>query len=323
MNTQNPKSARTTITVLSLLCIILAGGTIYSLSQLRDLESAQADMQKKLDAEAKEAKDLAADAAHWRKQRDNLLGQNSNASKPADADKSASKRILSQDELKTLVKNPMMQSMIASQQSAAIAMTYSAMLDHFKLAPEERDYLQKLLVDKQMVQVNLGMQMMNASMSPEDRAALGQQIGQGMADDDAKIKTFLNDDKDYAYYQTYTQQEPERLEVGMLQTSLGDNALSADQSEALANLLSDSRNSYPFTVNFYDHRNFGNPGVINSTSINKFLDEQTQFQASLVEKAAGLLTPAQLEAFKQNQANVRQMTRMQMNSIQQLTGSGQ
>jgi len=323
MNTQNPKSNRTVITILALLCAILAGWVVQSRNQISDLESAQADTQKKLEAEMKSAKANADAAARWRKQTDSLIAQSGPSAAATDADKSARKRNFAPDELATLIKNPAFNSMIASQQSAVIGMTYGALLDRFKLAPAERDYLQKLLVDKQMVQVNLGMQMMNAALSPEDRAALGQQIGQGMADDDAKIKTFLNDDNDYTYYQTYTQQEPERLEVGMLQSSLGANALSAEQSDALANLLNDSRNSYPFTVNFYDHRNFGNPAVLNNTAINKFFDEQTQFQASVAEKASTILTPAQLEAFKQNQTSVRQMTKMQMNSIQQLTGNPQ
>ena len=199
--------------------------------------------------------------------------------------------------------------------------TYSALLDHFKLAPDERDYLEKLLMEKQMVQVNLGMQMLNASLSPQERGALGRQIQQGMQDSEAKIKTFLNDDQDYGYFQSYAQQEPERLEVGMFTQSVG--GLDATTSEALETMLNDSRNSYPFTVNFYDHRNFGNPAVLNSAAINQFLDEQTKFQADVAEKASTLLTPAQQEAFKQNQAAVRQMTKMQLNSIIQLTGTGQ
>jgi len=325
MNTQNPKSNRAILALLIFTCAILVGWVVQSRSQINDLQTAQADMQKKLDAEMKSAKANADAAARWRKQSDSLLAESTpqNSTAPTDADKSASKRKLSSEEMQALVKNPVMQSMIASQQSAVIGMTYSALLDHLKLAPEERDYMQKLLVDKQMIKVNLGMQMMNASLAPEDRAALGQQIGQGMAADEAQIKSFLNDDKDYAYYQTYTQQEPDRLEVGMFQSSLGDNALSSDQSEALANLLNDSRNNYPFTVNLYDQRNFVNSTATSPDSINKFLDEQAQYQATVAEKAATLLTPAQQQAFKQNQAAMRQMIKMQLNSIQQLTGNSQ
>lgn len=323
MNSTKPKSGRLGQVILALIIGALALAVAFSRSEINRLQSAQADLQQKLDAETKRAKSLAADAASWRKQTDSLLGQAGEMQKEAaaTADKSSSKRNFSKEELATLSKNPALQSLIASQQSAIIGITYSALLDHFKLAPDERDYLEKLLMEKQMVQVNLGMQMLNASLSPQERGALGRQIQQGMQDSEAKIKTFLNDDQDYGYYQTYAQQEPERLEVGMFTQSVG--GLDATTSEALATMLSDSRNSYPFTVNFYDHRNFGNPAVLNSAAINQFLDEQTKFQSDVAEKASTLLTPAQQEAFKQNQAAVRQMTKMQLNSIIQLTGTGQ
>jgi len=57
--------------------------------------------------------------------------------------------------------------------------------------------------------------------------------------------------------------------------------------------------------------------------VNKFLDEQAQYQAQVADKAAALLTPTQLQAFKQNQAAMRQMTKMQMSNIVQMSGGGQ
>lgn len=109
----------------------------------------------------------------------------------------------------------------------------------------------------------------------------------------------------------------------MFEASLADSdPLDAATSEALAKLQNDARKSFPFTVDFYDQQNFGNAGALNGPSVQRFLDEQAQFQAQVAEKAAGLLTPARLEAFKQNQATVRQMSTMQLNSIVQLTGGG-
>ncbi len=303
------------------MCAGLAGWLVQSRSEINDLKAAQADLTQKLDAETKRTRVASAEAANSRKQMGNVIGEAGALQKAVDAEKAANKRNFTKEELATLSKNPALQSLIASQQSAIIDMTYSAMLDRFKLAPDERDYLEKLLMEKQMVQVSLGMQMMNSALSPEERMALGRQIGQGIQESNAKIRNFLNNDQDYAYYTDYAKQEPERLEVGMFTQSVG--GLDATTSESLATMLSEERASYPFTVNFYDHSNFGNPAYLNAATINKFLDEQTQFQATVAEKAAGLLTPAQQEAFKQNQTAVRQMTKMQLNSIIQLTGAQQ
>jgi hypothetical protein len=175
-----------------------------------------------------------------------------------------------------------------------------------------------------MVEVTNGMQMMNPALSPDERAALGHQIGQGMAADDAKIQDFLNSDSDYATYQSYSGQETERTEIGMFESSLtGDNALDPATADSLAGLLADSRKSFPFTVDFYNKVNFGNPAVLNMPTVNTFLDEQAQFQGQVADKAAALLNPAQLQAFKQNQAAMRQMTKMQMSNIVQMSSGGQ
>jgi hypothetical protein len=76
-------------------------------------------------------------------------------------------------------------------------------------------------------------------------------------------------------------------------------------------------------VDFYNKVNFGNPAVLNMPTVNTFLDEQAQFQGQVADKAAALLNPAQLQAFKQNQAAMRQMTKMQMSNIVQMSSGGQ
>ncbi|HVU38285.1 MAG TPA: hypothetical protein VHC95_08120 [Opitutales bacterium] len=320
----NPKKTNRWLTFsVVVLFAAVVGWVAHTAGQLDDLHAQVADLQQQLATETKSAKAYAADAVHWRKQAESLLGQAGGLQKAAatSTDPSARKRNFTTEELQTIGKNPALQNIISSQQTAILNTTYAALLDHLKLAPDERDYMQKLLLEKQMVQVTLGMQMMDPTLPADQRAALGRQIGEGLAAEDAKIHDFLNSDQDFAYYQTYAQQEPERLEVGMFAQSLdGANALDPATSDQLATMLNDSRNTYPFTVNFYDHRNFGNPAVLNSAAVNQFLDEQTKYQAAVAEKAATLLNPAQLEAFKQNQAAMRQMTKMQLNSILQLSG---
>jgi hypothetical protein len=181
--------------------------------------------------------------------------------------------------------------------------------------------MQKLLVAKQMDKINIGMQYMNPSLSADDKTALGQQFVQAQQTDEANMHTFLNDDADYATYQAYSQQETEHTEVGMLETALGSGQqLDPATADSLASLLSSTRQSFPFTVDFNNESNFANPALITGTNVNKFLDEETQYQAQVADKAAQLLTPAQMDAFKQNQAAMMQMNKQKLNSILQLSG---
>jgi hypothetical protein len=329
MKPSSPAANRKLIPGLAVACIILMILAAWLDQQITNLSADNASLKKSLADSDKRARDATAEAIRWHKQADSLLAQAGPAAatnpdgSAADASAGDHKRNFHPEEVAALASSKGMQSLIASQQAALIAMTYKDLLDRFKLSPQERDYMQKLLLDRQMVQVSNGMQMMNPSLSPEDRAALGQQIMQGVQADDAKIHDFLNSDSDYAAYQGYSQQEPERTEVGMFESSLGDaNALDPATADSLAGLLADSRKSFPFTVDFANKANFANPAVLNAPTVNKYLDEQAQFQAQVADKAAALLTPAQLEAFKQNQAAMRQMSKMQLNNIVQMSGGG-
>jgi hypothetical protein len=312
---------------LAIACLILMGLLAWSQEQATSLNTKNADLDKSLAAAEKRARAAEADAIHWRKQTESLLaatGQSAPAPGPANSPAEDHKRNLHPEEVSAMVNSQGMQSVIASQQSAVIAMAYKDLLDRFKLSPTERDYMQKLLLDRQMVQVTNGMQMMNPALTPEERRTLGLQIMQGVQADDAKIHDFLNSDADYATYQSYTQEETEPPEVGMFESSLGaDNALDPATADSLASLLADSRKNFPFTVDFNNKANFANPAVLNTPTINKFFDEQAQFQAQVADKAAALLNPAQLQAFKQNQAALRQMSKMQLSNIVQMSGGGQ
>lgn len=222
-----------------------------------------------------------------------------------------------------MLKSPMMQKIMASQTAAVMQTTYARLMEKLDLTPEERDHLLNLLIEKQTNLQNLGMQMMNPNLSTEERTGILNQLRDAWISGEAKVREFINDDADFAYYQKYNQQEPERKEVGMFESSLpADSALDAATADALATLQNESRKKFPFTVDFYNQENFGNVAALNTDSVRTFLDEQSRFQAQVAEEAARLLNPTQLDLYKKNQAAVRQMAAMQLNTIVQLAGGG-
>ena len=84
--------------------------------------------------------------------------------------------------------------------------------------------------------------------------------------------------------------------------------------------MNSTRQNFPYTIDFNNESTYGNVSLLTGPNVNKFLDEQTQYQALVATQAAQLLTPAQLDAFKQNQAAMTQMTRQKLNSILQMSG---
>jgi hypothetical protein len=327
----NPQKSKLTILIVLLslgmgvLCVVLMAWNARLRSELAALKQETGSLRVRLEAEHHPkppanpvTKGRAAQASR------DLPSDTSTTLQPAGASTpptSETKRQVNAEELSAMLQSPILQKIMASQTAAIMQMTYERLMDHFELSPEERDYFQRLVVEKQSNLQNLGMQFMNPGLSAEDRQALAQRLQEAWTNGEAKIRTFLNDDADFAYYQTYNEQEPERKEVGMFESSLGGgDALDAATSDALAKLQSDARKNFGFTVDFYDQKNFGNTSVLTTAAVQKFLDEQSAFQFQVAEKAAGILTPAQLQVYKQNQATVRQMTSMQLTSIVQMAG---
>jgi hypothetical protein len=329
MNTPPTKSKRTilALAIAGLLWIALLVWVLQLRGEISDLQADAAKLPP-LEEAAQKAK---AEAARWKAKAESLQELTDSAA-PAPAApaattdataKSDHKRNLDPGELASIMKNPAMHAIMGAQTAAMVKMTYGDLMNKLQLSPDERDYFQNLLVEKQMNLIGLGSQLMNPALSADDRAAIVQQLQTGYAADDAKISSFLNSDTDFASYQAYSKEEPDRMEVGMLESSMtGPDALDSATSDALSNLLNTTRTSFPFTVDFYNQANFAKPQLLTSANVDNFLTEQEQYQAQAAEKAAAVLTPAQLEAFKQNQTAVHQMSKMQLGSILQMSGGG-
>jgi len=336
MNSPTFKSNRLVIVVilgLCALCLALGVFVFRSQREVARLSNDHASLKRQLEVATHEAAQKPADSAadeqppvvdETATRAQDSTATTSSPSAVSETDESPERRRRIAEDAAAMMRSPMMQQIMASQTAAAIQMTYRHLARQLEFAPEESDHFFKLLANKQTNIQNLGIQLMNPGLTDDQRTQTMQQLTAAWQDGEAKIREFLNDDADYAAYQKYSQQEPERREVGMFEDSLPDNeSIDAATADALATLQNEARKQFPFTVDFYDPQNFGNPAVLNTTSVERFLEEQKQFQADIAQKAVGLLTPAHLEVFKQNQAAVRQMSTMQLNNIVQLAGGRQ
>jgi hypothetical protein len=328
MNSTKPKNGTSNLIIVALgvACVGLAGWGAYLEQKVEAQEAESAALQAKADAAerklatagVKHAATVAAGNAETA-----AAGSTAPTGTETAATAAEHKRMLNAQEMTALMNNAGMRQIMASQRATVLQMTYGDLMKHLQLTPDEQNYMQRLLVDRQLNLETLGMQLTNPGLSADERGAIVQQLRDAWTSGEGKIKDFINNDADYAYYQGYFQQEPERQEIGMLETGLtGDTALTPATADTLAAALSDARKNYPFTVDFYNKQNWANPQVLNQTAVNQFLDEQTQFQALAAHAAAAVLTPEQMQAFTQNQAGVRQMMKMQLNAVVQMSGGG-
>jgi hypothetical protein len=226
-----------------------------------------------------------------------------------------------------MLKSPAMHDMMVAQQKQAVQLAFGDLIKHFNFTPDERDQFVKLLTDRQMNQMDIGLKLMDGgNLTADDRAGLAQQIKDANAADDTQIQQFLNNDTDYAYYQTYVQQQPERTELSMLNTTLAKDNIPLDstQTDSLASLMYDARKNFKFTTDFSDPSAAAtiSPDTLTDQTIQTYEQQQEQLQDQIAEQAANILSPEQLAAFKQNQTQMRQLTQMGLNMSRQMLGGG-
>ncbi len=326
---ETTRAVRLGLALLSLACFGLVAWVLDLRHEIDQMKTATADAESRAAASARAAKTAAADARRWQAVAASDLGAAKNEPAPATPDeaeaaKAEHKRKVDADAAAAIMNNPAMRDIINSQQAVLTEVTYKDLMDRLNLSPAERDYFQKLLVKKQTDLVNLGMAMMNPGLSPQDRMGVLQQLRDSQSTGVAQIQEFLNDDSDFAAYQAYQQQETERREVGLFESAVAQSEpLEPAKADALAGLMAQERQNYPFTVDFYNDAMLARPQNLTSDVVNKFFEEQQGFQDQVAAKAADILSPAQLQAFRQNQAATRAMMKTKLNFVVQGVSAGQ
>jgi hypothetical protein len=214
-----------------------------------------------------------------------------------------------------MFKDPKMREMMKSQQKAfmgpIINKQYSDLFKQLNMTPEQTATLKGLMQNKMLAGVDVGMSMMDDSLDASQRADLQKQVKSQTDEMDNQIKEFLGDEN-YKSYQSYEKSVPDRMAVGQFNDQFAGtpNALSADQQSQLVQALSDARNNFKWTSGL----NQQNPGangdmasLLTPDNIDKFVAERAQFDNNFLVRAQQILTPDQLNAYKEFQETQRNM----------------
>jgi hypothetical protein len=191
------------------------------------------------------------------------------------------------------MQSPEFQAAQRARSHAMLDSRYADLFRRLNLPPAQLEQLKSLLVDRDTIMTDVMAAATIAGINPrENGAEMRELYRQTRQDIDAGIAELLGTDA-FAQYQHYQQTLPQRTAINQLEQRLSYTAtpLTAAQSEQLVNLL--ARSARP-EGNIVPP---GRPGGLVAMGGVR-MDEQ------VLSQAAAILSPQQLEAFRQMQTPV-------------------
>ena len=216
-----------------------------------------------------------------------------------------------------MMKDPQMKELIRAQQKMALNKTYGALFNYLNLPADKLDALKDLILDHEMATMNAGMAMMTGSGSESERKQATEDLMKLQSDYDKKIQDLLGA-QNYQAFKDYEATAVERMDVQDFEGTLsGETALTDQQEQDLIvamhgalNALRDSAllNRQNQTLDQTLASHFSEEGIAEQ------IKQMEQLQQAYVNRAAAILTPAQLEQFTQweQQQSATQAAQMKM-----------
>lgn len=218
-----------------------------------------------------------------------------------------------------MLKSPGMKDMIRAQSRTSMDLTHGALFKSLGLSAEEQETFKNLLIDKQMALMDASMDMMDGSLSAEQRKEKMQEVTRLTGEFDDQIKTFLGEE-DFAVYKQFEDTQPERMQVNMFKQALPSaEPLDAQQEHELIRAMYEERTNFPFSVRF-DRPENADPSMFTESSITNHMAQMAQLQDRYLARAGGILSSNQFDQFKRSQDQMRSMQEMGMKMATQMFG---
>ena len=219
--------------------------------------------------------------------------------------------------LASMMKDPAMKEMIRAQQKTSLDMTYGSLIKNLNLTADQTATFNTLLLDRQMASVDAGFAMMNGSATERKQAL--EETKAVKAEYDQKIQDLLGP-ADYQAFQQYEQTLGERMQVQMFKGALsGELALTDQQESGLIAALVEERTAFPATALM--NTKTPDPSQLTEQNVAEALKQLEQLQQRSADRAAGILTPAQLEQFTKWQQQWSAMQTMGLKMASQMFGN--
>lgn len=216
------------------------------------------------------------------------------------------------DAFANMADNPAVKQQMKAQMEAMVMPAFVDLYDHLKLDENETKYFKKLITDKFASQQAIGMKMMGAVGDPEKADAIKAELKEAREASDAQIKDFLNNDEDYAYFESYQKQLPDRMELQQYSANFdeGEAPLSPDQKNQLLDFMGEERiNSELGDVN--DPKNWDMDNF-NEDTITEVIGKMGDFHNRVQGRADSVLDEKQREILTTSQEQQRKMHQFNM-----------
>jgi hypothetical protein len=219
--------------------------------------------------------------------------------------------------LAEMMKNPQMKEMVRSQQKVALTAMYGGLNKYLNISTNDMDALNQLLLDRQMAMTDAGMSMMGGSGTDAKQAA--EDAKTIKSDYDKKIADLLGPEA-YPVFQDYEKSAPDRMSVQMFRNSLPpEAALTDQQEESLIAAMGDERKALPPSSMMNNQT--ADPSKFTEEGIAEALKQMEALQQRDAERAATILTPAQLDQFTKFQQQMNGMAVAGMKMAAQMFGN--
>lgn len=228
--------------------------------------------------------------------------------------------------LSQMMDDPGMVAMIEQQQSLMIDGLFGPLFSELGLSADDTEAVRDLILEKQMAATKMGLQMMNESLSKEERKELSKAIKAETDRVNGQIEELLGAEG-YGELELFEKSQPERQALQAYKQSLqGEGVqLSFDQEEALMSAMYEERTAFTFTNGDFGDQSNTDPDLIdrfNEANVDRYLGEYRQLQEQIAKRASEILSPAQMEAFKANQESMVKMQEMGMRMGLGMMGGG-
>lgn len=220
-----------------------------------------------------------------------------------------------------MFQDPKMRETMKAQQMIQIEMQYAKLIGKLQLDDKEDAHFKQLLSDRLTDRTELSFQMMDKTLTPAQRKAASDAYEARKATSDEAIRTFLNDDTDYATFQHWEDTEQERMQLVMGRSAFEGAGvpLTQQQEEQLIDLMAQVRKQPSDIPNWTDPRSL-DPAKMASDFLPKLMAQLKAQHQTVRNGAASFLTPDQLAALAKMQEQILTMTEAGMKMSRAMMG---
>lgn len=218
-----------------------------------------------------------------------------------------------------MMKNPYMKETMKAQQKVAVDKMYGDLLKSLtNLTDEQKNQFHEMLVERQQFHAEAGMTMMTGSAEEKKKAI--ELMKEAKAGYEQVVRELFGPETSETFKQ-YEDHLPEHGSLAMFKGSLpAADALSAQQESDLVAALYQERKSMPADSLLNKSGQPPDPAQFSEEQLTKTLQQMEQLQQRNLTRAETILTPTQLEQYKQYQKQMADMQTMGLKMAAQMFG---